>query len=292
MNRDSDKEFALHLEEGRFERRVKTIKQTVSPLGLLIQRAMQLLGLSYQQLVSESNLLAEQNQNSDMRIGKSTLGNIINGSIRQPGTAKLDSLRIILHLTRDDIDLAIGLAPERRVAEQLRIRSQRTYEVTSDSVTRHRKIKVPVLREDTQLKESQFLNGMVQRWVNLDVEYLGSFYPPYLKYVVIGEHDTHAVPVAPPGTRVLVNTLLTQVRPSENVGFHERELYCVLGPRGITCTYLELTTRVKIILVPHPLSGRMRGEFAATEVTVIGQAVGLLFQNNVIAVRNHAQNTE
>src|SRR5215470_850784 len=92
MNRYSDNELA----ERRLERRkrVKTNKQTVSPLGLLIQKALQLLGLSYQQLVSESNLLAEQNQNSDMRIGKSTLGNIINGSIRQPGTAKLDTLRI------------------------------------------------------------------------------------------------------------------------------------------------------------------------------------------------------
>ena len=287
---DSDREFTLPLEEDCPEKRkrVKPNKQSVSPLGLLIQRAMQLLGLSYQQLVSESNLLAEQNQNSDMRIGKSTLGNIINGSIRQPGTAKLDSLRIILHLTRDEIDLAIGLAPERRLAEQLRIRSRRTYELTGDSVTRHRKIPLPVLREDSQLKESQFLSGMVRRWVKLEAEYLGSFYPPHLKYVVMGEHDTHAVPVAPPGTRVLVNTLLTQVRPSENVGFNERELYCVLGPNGITCSYLELTTKGKIILIPHPLSGRMREEFAATDVEVIGQVVGLMFQNEVAAVRNHA----
>src|SRR5690242_18275969 len=98
---DSDREFTSRREgdcPGK-RKQAKPNKQPVSPLGLLIQRAMQLLGLSYQQLVSESNLLAEQNRNSDMRIGKSTLGNIINGSIRQPGTAKLDSLRIILHLT-------------------------------------------------------------------------------------------------------------------------------------------------------------------------------------------------
>jgi hypothetical protein len=169
MNHNSDNESASPQEERVSEKRkcVKTNDQTVSPLGLLIQRAMHLLGLSYQQLVSESKLLAEQNHNSDMRIAKSTLGNIISGSIRQPSTAKLDSLRIILHLSRDQIDLAIGLAPERRVAEQLRIRSQRTYEVTGDSVTRHRKIKLPVLREDVELKESQFLSGMVNRWVNL-----------------------------------------------------------------------------------------------------------------------------
>ena len=288
MKSDSDSESALEEHPSEKRQWVKANKQTVSPLGFLIQRAMQLLGLSYQQLVSESKVLAEQNRNSDLRIGKSTLGNIINGSIRQPSTAKLDSLRIILHLTRDEIDLAIGLAPERRLAEQLRIRSRRTYELTGDSVSRHRKITLPVLREDSQLKESQFLSGMVRRWVQLEAEYLGSFYPPHLKYVVMGEHDTHAVPVAPPGTRVLVNTLLTQVRPSENVGFNERELYCVLGPNGITCSYLELTTNGKIILIPHPLSGRMREEFAATDVAVIGQVVGLLFQNEVAAVRNHA----
>src|SRR6478736_9647454 len=133
---DSDREFTSHSEEDCPKRkRVKPNKQPVSALGLLIQRAMQLLGLSYQHLVSESNLLAEQNQNSDMRIGKSTLGNIINGSIRQPGTAKLDSLRIILHLTRTEIDAAIGLQPERRFVEQLEMSRARTHEVPFDAVT-------------------------------------------------------------------------------------------------------------------------------------------------------------
>src|ERR1043166_7634200 len=143
------------------QKRVETLAKTVSPLGRLIQNAMQLMELSYQQIVSESNRLAERNDNPDMRIGKSTLGNIISGGIRQPGTAKLDSLSIILHLSRDEIDLAIGLAPERRLADQLRIRSRRTYELTGDSVTRHRKIPLPVLRADSQLRESQFLSGIV-----------------------------------------------------------------------------------------------------------------------------------
>ncbi len=74
---------------------------------------MKLLGLSYKDIVAESERLARLNNNPDMRIGKSTLGNIISGSIRQPGTAKLDSLRIILNLSRADMDAAIGLQPER-----------------------------------------------------------------------------------------------------------------------------------------------------------------------------------
>ncbi|HKP80862.1 MAG TPA: response regulator, partial [Pyrinomonadaceae bacterium] len=67
-------------------------RQTNAPLGRLILKAMKLLGLSYKDIVAASEKLARQSNNADMRVGKSTLGNIISGSIRQPGTAKLDSL--------------------------------------------------------------------------------------------------------------------------------------------------------------------------------------------------------
>ncbi len=251
--------------------------QRVSPLGKLILRAMKLLNLSYKDIVSESERLATLNGNPDMRIGKSTLGNIISGSIRQPGTAKLDSLRKILHLSRTEMDAAIGLQPERRFVEQLEMSSVRTHEVTRDAVTRQRLVKVPILRQDASLKESQFLGGLVQHWARVEVEYLGSFYPPYLCYVVVGEDDSYSSPVAPPGTRLLVNTLLTKVRPAENVSYHERELFYVLTPNRLTCSYLEKTADGKIVLVPHPLSGHVREEFKQTEVTIIGQVIGLLF---------------
>ena len=252
--------------------------QKVSPLGKLIRRAMKLLGFSYKNIVSESKRLAALNDNPDMAIGKSTLGNIISGSIRQPGTAKLDSLRIILHLSQAEIDAAIGLQPERRFAEQLQMSSNCTHEVTLDAVTRQRKISLPILKRDVSLNESQFFGGLVEHRIHIDVEYLGSFYPPYLRYVVVGEGDTYSSPVAPPGTRLLVNTLLTKVTPAENVSFHERELFYVLTPHGLTCSYLENSTSGRVVLVPHPLSGQVRQEFKSTEVTVIGQVVGLLFR--------------
>ena len=74
-------------------RRGRPQGKTVSPLGELILRAMKLLSLSYKDIVAESRRLAKLKGNEDMRVGKSTLGNIISGRIRQPGTAKLDSLR-------------------------------------------------------------------------------------------------------------------------------------------------------------------------------------------------------
>jgi len=259
-------------------RRGRPQGQKVSPLGKLIRRAMKLLGFSYKNIVSESKRLAALNDIPDMAIGKSTLGNIISGSIRQPGTAKLDSLRIILHLSQAEIDAAIGLQPERRFAEQLEMSSNRTHEVTLDAVTRQRKISLPILKRDVSLNESQFLGGLVERRTHIDVEYLGSFYPPYLRYVVVGEGDTYSSPVAPPGTRLLVNTLLTKVTSAENVSFHERELFYVLTPHGLTCSYLENSPSGRVVLVPHPLSGQVRQEFKSTEVTVIGQVVGLLFR--------------
>src|SRR5262249_56053944 len=107
-------------------------RQTTAPLGNLILTAMKLLRLSYKDIVSESERLARLNNNSDLRIGKSTLGNIISGSIRQPGSAKLDSLRIILNLSRADMDAAIGLQPERRFAEHLASTPARTPEQPID----------------------------------------------------------------------------------------------------------------------------------------------------------------
>jgi hypothetical protein len=238
---------------------------------------MKLLGLSYKDVVRESDRLSRANSNRDMRIGKSTLGNIISGSIRQPGSAKLDSLRIILNLSRTEIDAAIGLQPQGRLREQLKTPRSRTREISADAVTRNRKIKAPILRDDAKLSNSQFLEGALKEWTSVDVEYLSSLYPPYLGYVVIGEQDTNAAPIAPPGSRVLINKLLNKVQPAENVSFHERELFFVLTPRGPTCVYLEYAPGDRIVLVPHPLSGNLREEFARKDVTIVGQVIGVLY---------------
>ncbi|HET9479606.1 MAG TPA: response regulator [Pyrinomonadaceae bacterium] len=251
--------------------------ETTAPLGNLILKAMNLLGLNYKDVVVESERLARLNNNSDMRIGKSTLGDIISGSIRQPSAAKLDVLRIILNLSHAETDAALGLQPERRFAEQLELTRTRTHEVNAEIVTRHRKIKVPILREDTDLNESQLLEAAVKRWATIEVEYLGSFYPPHFCYLVVGEDDHNATPIAPPGSRLLVNKLLNRIRPAENLSYHERELYYLMTPRGFTCAYLETAPGDKVVLVPHPLSRNVREEFKRADVKVIGQVVGVLY---------------
>ena len=261
----------------RENKRGRPQRQTNAPLGQLIVRAMKLLDLNYKHIVSESERLASLHHNSDMRIGKSTLGNIISGSIRQPGTAKLDALRIILNLSREEIDAALGLQPERRFAEQLELSRARTHEVTVETVTLHRKIRIPVLRDETNLDESQLLEAAVKRWSTIEVEYLSSFFPPHYCYVVVGEDDNNASPVAPPGSRVLVNKLANKIRPAENVSFHERELYFLMTPHGFTCAYLENAPGDKVVLVPHPLSHNVREEFRRSEIKVIGQVVGVLY---------------
>ncbi len=261
----------------RRTKRGRPQRQTASPLGKLIVKTMKLLGFSYKDVVSKSERLAKLNNNSGMRIGKSTLGNIISGSIRQPGTAKLDSLRIILNLSRSEIDAAIGLQPERRFAEQLEMSRARTHELPFDAVTRHRKIRLPIVREDAELEETQFFEGSLKGWANFEVEYLSSFYPPHFCYVVVGEEDMNAAPIAPPGSRLLVNKLLNQVQPSDNVSFHERELFYVMTPNGFTCVYAELAAGAKIVLIPHPASGNVREEFNRDEITIIGQVVGVLY---------------
>jgi ActR/RegA family two-component response regulator len=261
----------------RNSKRGRPQRQTTVPLGKLIVSAMKLLGLGYKDIVSESDRLARLNNNDDMRIGKSTLGNIISGSIRQPGTAKLDSLRIILNLSQSDVDAAIGLQPERRFAEQLEMNRARTHEVPIDAVTRHRRIRIPFLRDEADLDGTQFLEGSVKGWAQIEVEYLGSIYPPHLCYVVVGDEDTNASPLAPPGSRLLVNKLFNKVPPAGNVSFHERELFYVLTPNGLTCVYAEMLPDEKIVLIPHPASGNVREEFNLNEVTIIGQVVGVLY---------------
>jgi hypothetical protein len=238
---------------------------------------MKLLGLNYKDIVFESERLGEIHKNRDMRIGKSTLGNIISGSIRQPGTAKLDALRIILNLSRQEIDGALGLQPERQLTEQLKMARGRTRELGSESVMRNRQVRIPLIRDNAKLQNTQFLEGALREWVSVDVEYLSSFYPPHLGYVVIGEHDTNASPIAPPGSRVLVNKLLKEVAPAENVSYHERELFYVLTPRGPTCVYLEYASGGMIVLVPHPLSGNVREEFSRNQITIVGQVMGVLY---------------
>ena len=255
-------------------RRGRPQRQTTSPFGNLILSAMKFLTLSYKDVVNASERLAAAHKNPDMRIGKSTLGNIISGSIRQPGTAKLDSLRVILNLSRAEMDAAIGLQPERRFNEQLGMMRARTHEVPIDAVTRHRRVKLPILRNDTDMEVTQFLPS---RWADVEVEYLGSYYPPHLAYVVVGEEDSNATPIAPPGSRLLVNKLLNEVHSVDSVSFDQRELFYVRTPRGFTCMFAELAPGDRIVLIPHPESGNMREEFHRDEVEIVGQVVGVLY---------------
>jgi hypothetical protein len=118
----------------------------------------------------------------------------------------------------------------------------------------------------------------------VEVEYLSVFYPPHLIYVIVGEQDNYSSPVAPPGTRLLVNTFLTKVESAQNLSYHERPLFYVLTPHGYTCSYLEKAAG-KIVLVPHPLSGHVREEFMSSGLKVIGQVVGLLFPSDASASR-------
>ncbi|HKN84746.1 MAG TPA: hypothetical protein VJW17_14975 [Pyrinomonadaceae bacterium] len=252
--------------------------ETTAPLGKLIVRAMKLLGLNYKDVVAESERLARLGNNPDMRIGKSTLCDIISGRIRQPGTAKLDSLQTILNLARAEMDAAIGLQPERRFAEILKKPRARTHEVPFDAVTRQRRIKLPILREDANLQETQPFDAIIERWAYVEVEYLSSIYQPHLCYVVVGEEDRNTSPFAPPGSRLLVNKLLNQLPSAEKVNFYERELFYVRTPNGLTCMYAELGPGEKIILIPHPASGNAREEFDRNEVTIIGQVVGVLYR--------------
>jgi two-component system KDP operon response regulator KdpE len=251
--------------------------QTTAPLGNLILKAMRSLGLSYKHVVAESEGLATLHHNPDMRIGKSTLGNIISGSIRQPGTAKLDALRIILNLSPAEIETALGLRPEQRFAEELELTRVRTHEISLETVTRRRKIRIPILRDDVNLVESQLLEGAVKRWTRIDVEYLSSFFPPHYSYVVVGKDDHNAAPIAPPGSRLLVNKLLNRIRPAENLSFHERELYYVMTPHGFTCAYLETAAGDRVVLLPHPDSRNVPEECRRSEVTIIGQVIGVLY---------------
>lgn len=256
-------------------------RYTSSTLGNLILNAMKLLGLNYKDIVAESERLARLHKNPDMRIGKSTLGNIISGSIRQPGTAKLDSLRIILNLSSADMEAAIGLQPARRFVEQVETIRARTHEIPIDAVTRQRRVRMPLLRDDVDLDETQFFGGAVKSWTDIEVEYLTSFFPPHLCYVAVGEGDTNGLPIAPPGSRLLVNKLLTRVQPAESLSFHERELFYVLTPSGLTCVYAELISGERIVLIPHPASGNVREEFKRDEVTIIGQVVGVLYPSKM-----------
>ena len=255
-------------------RRGRPQRQTTSPFGNLILSAMKFLTLSYKDVVNASERLAAAHKNPDMRIGKSTLGNIISGSIRQPGTAKLDSLRVILNLSRAEMDAAIGLQPERRFNEQLGMMRARTHEVPIDAVTRHRRVKLPILRNDTDMEVTQFLPS---RWADVEVEYLGSYYPPHLAYVVVGEEDSNATPIAPPGSRLLVNKLLNEVHSVDSASFDQRELFYVRTPKGFTCMFAELAPGDRIVLIPHPASGNMREEFHRDEVEIVGQVVGVLY---------------
>jgi hypothetical protein len=114
---------------------------------------------------------------------------------------------------------------------------------------------------------------MVERWGDLE----GTFFDHSSRYLYgyVGEDDKRMHPLLRPGSLVLVDPKLRQVKNSGWTNEYERPVYFIELHGQFRCCWCQCEGG-KVILVPHPLSSCAPEVYRyPEEAEIVGQVVGV-----------------
>jgi len=230
--------------------------------GTRLRRARERLGLTFRDVERASYELACQRGRPDFIVHLSRLADIENRDVT-PSIYKLYALAVIYHLDPKEVCEWYEVPFQGHFSDGIQM-----------SAAPPAKMRLPI-RFDPAFdpRRTEFLNRMVERWGDLE----GTFFNQTSKYLYgyVGLDDVRMDPLIRPGSLVLVDPNLRQVK---NLGWkneYERPIYFLELHRQFRCCWCQ-SEDGKLILIPHPLSSCAPEVYRQPdEVEVVGQVVGV-----------------
>lgn len=239
--------------------------------GSLLRQARERLGLTYREVEQASYDLASQRGRPEFIVRISRLADIENQGVT-PSLYKLYSLCAIYHLNPLEVCQWYEVPLEehfRDAAHLLHRASPRTHLAAPPTALR-----APVRFDPGfDARQTNYLSRMVECWGELEAAVLNG--EPRYRYGYIGLDDRMMTPLLRPGSLVLVDPALRQVRNSGWRNEYERPIYFVEVREGYRCSWC-MQEGPRLILQPHSLSPctpEIRRH--PDEAEVIGQVVGV-----------------
>ncbi len=242
--------------------------------GSRLRQARERLGLTYRDVERASFDLAGQRGRPDFIIRISRLADIENQGVT-PNLYKLYALSVIYHLNPLEVCQWYEVPLGNHFLDGTHLAAPKTHLAAPPTTVR-----LP-LRFDPGFNpaRTEFLSRMVESWGQLEASLFNGHYPDHYGY--IGTEDRTMEPLLRPGSLVLVDPALHQVRNSGWNNEYERPIYFLDVRDGYRCSWC-LREGSRLILQPHPLSPcAPEVRKYPDEVEVIGQVVGVVMRLSV-----------
>lgn len=238
------------------------------PAGQNLRQVRERLGLTYRDVERASYDLAFHRGSAEFIVRISRLADFENHGVT-PTLYKLYALATIYHLDPLEVCGWYGVPLECHFIDGTDTGAPRTHLAAPP-----RALRLP-LRFDPGFdpRRTEFLSRMVETWGQLE----GAVFNGHARhrYGYIGLNDHMMEPLLRPGSLVLVDPALREIRNSGWRNEYERPLYFLEVREGYRCAWC-LREGQKLILQPHPLSScAPEVRRWPEEAEVVGQVVGV-----------------
>src|ERR1700676_1529326 len=236
--------------------------------GTRLRNARERLGLTYRDVERASYELACQRGRPDFIVHLSRLADIENRDVT-PSLYKLYALAVIYHLDPKEVCEWYEVPFEGHFSDASQLSAPNTHLAAAPA-----KLRLPI-RFDPAFdpRRTEFLTRMVERWGDLEGTIFNQ--PSRYLYGYVGADDMRMHPLLRPGSLVLVDPKLRQVKNSGWTNEYERPICFVDLREGFRCCVCQCEDG-KVILVPHPLSSCAPEVYRYPEDgEIVGQVVGV-----------------
>jgi transcriptional regulator with XRE-family HTH domain len=242
--------------------------------GTRLRQSRERLGLTYRDVERASYELACQRGRADFIVHLSRLADIENREVT-PTLYKLYALAVIYHLDPNEVCQWYDVPFEGHFSDGIHVIAPKTHLAAPPA-----KLRVPV-RFDPAFdpRRTEFLTRMVERWGDLE----GTFFNQQTKFLYgyIGEDDMRMNPLIRPGSLVMVDPKLRQVKNTGWTNEYERPVYFIELHGESRCCWCRCEGG-KIIVVPHPLSSCAPEVYQhPDEAEIVGQVVGIVMRMGI-----------
>src|ERR1700692_4920188 len=239
--------------------------------GTRLRNARERLGLTYRDVERASYELACQRGRPDFIVHLSRLADIENRDVT-PSLYKLYALAVIYHLDPKEVCAWYEVHFEGHFSDASQLSVPNPHPAAAPA-----KLRLPI-RFDPAFdpRRTEFLTRMVERWGDLE----GTFFNQPTKYLYgyIGEDDMRMNPLIRPGSLVMVNPKLREVKNTGWTNEYERPVYFIELHTGFRCCWCRCEGG-KIILVTHPLSSCAPEVYKQREeAEIVGKVVGIVMR--------------
>lgn len=232
------------------------------------------LGITVRQVEEQSQKIAETQGNPEFFVSNNWLARLENSNA-VPSIHKLFSLSAVYRVRIADMLPMFGIDLGLIEKYQMETAPEQTHLVELEEFDPARTVTFPARFDPGfRAEETNLLSRMVQVWGEVPIAFIRHLDIRHSQYGYIGLQDYFMYPLLRPGSFVIIDDRLRDVRTSHWRTEIDRPIYFIELRNGYACCWCEMRGD-ELLLIPHPLSSRQHRYFPISEAEIIGQVTAV-----------------